>query len=378
MKFVSTIYFDNNATTQLDPRVCDAVVHVLKNSFGNPSSIHSYGQEARGIVNKARRTVADFLGVKPAEIIFTSGGTEAINMALRGFIEDNSNFHILTSSVEHSSVFRTVSLLEKRGCTATFLNPGFYGAIRAEAVKEAIQHNTKMIVLTAVNSETGVKTDIDAIAAIAEEARIPFVVDGVQLLGKEPFSIPAGVAAMAFSSHKLHGPKGVGCLFVRSKLKLTPLLIGGEQEFGRRGGTENVAGIAGFAEAVSLLKNELNQAKKHMQHLRDRLERELKTRIPDIYVNGEGPRVANTTNLSFDGIEGETLLAKLDLLGLAVSHGSACSSGAIEPSRVLLNMGIPRLRASSAIRVSLSRFNREEEVDAAIELICDVVSKLRR
>jgi cysteine desulfurase len=228
-----------------------------------------------------------------------------------------------------------------------------------------------------VNNETGVKTDIDAIAAILHERRIPFVVDGVAQLGKELFSISTGVSAICFSGHKLHAPKGIGMAIVKGSFKFTPLLLGGGQESNRRGGTENVAGIVGLAEAIRLLKEELPLASTRMLQLRDRLEQGLIQRLSDVTVNGQGPRICNTSNLCFRGVEGESLMMNLDLAGVAASHGSACASGALEPSRVLLNMGLTVEQAASSIRFSLSRMTCEEEIDQALEIIVGVVTRLR-
>lgn len=372
------IYLDNNATTFLDPRVKEAVVHHLEATQGNPSSIHSYGQEARAILIKARKQIADYLAVSPNEIIFTSSGTEALNMILRGVFGIHSQGHLITASTEHASVYATAKAIVNEECSVTFLDPGLWGAVTPEAVQKAIKPTTRLIALMAVNNETGVKTDIEVIAALAQENKIPFLVDGVGLLGKESFEIPPGVSAMCFSGHKLHAPKGIGFAFVRNTLKLDPLIIGGEQEFGKRGGTENLPGIVGLATAVSILQTELPAASKKMQDLRDRLEHKLLARLEGVAVNGLGPRVANTVNLSFECIEGETLLAMLDMEGVAVSHGSACASGALEPSRVLLNMGISRAKASTSIRISLSRFTTEDEIEEAVEIISSAVTKLRK
>lgn len=371
------IYLDNNATTQIDPRVLDAVVNVLKEEIGNPSSTHSFGQESRGRLTKARAAIANYFRFKPNEVIFTSSGTEAINMVIRGLFEGNYKGHIITSSVEHSCTYATVKLMEASGCQATFLSPGMLGAVTPDAVLAALRSDTRLIALMSVNNETGVKTDINSIAAIAREARIPFLVDGVAILGKEPFTIPEGLSAMCFSGHKIHAPKGVGFALIRSSLKLRPLMTGGEHEFGRRGGTENVSGIIGLAEAIRLLETELPSASQRMQKLRDKFETELISNLPDIIVNGQGQRVVNTSNIAFCGIDGEALLAALDLEGLAVSHGSACSSGALEPSRILLNMGIPMAQARSSLRFSLSRFTTEEEIDASLEIIYRVVKRLK-
>lgn len=366
------IYLDNNATTFVDPRVVEVVAYHLKHTQGNPSSIHSYGQEAKAILNTARRKIADYLAIKSGEIIFTSGGTESMNLLIKGILNDSSKGHIITSGAEHSCVYSTCQTLQNQGWAVDFLNPGLVGCISPDAIEAAIRPETRLITLMAVNNETGVKTNIAAIGEIAAKNRIPFIVDGVALLGKEPFSIPSGVTAMGFSGHKFHAPKGCGFAFVRSGVKLNPQLIGGEQESGRRGGTENLLGIIGMAEAIQLLTLELVAASAKMEKLRDRLEQGIIAKIPSVKVNGSGARVVNTTNLTFPGVEGETLLARLDMAGVAASHGSACSSGALEPSRTLLNMGIPRREAESALRFSLSRMTTEEEIDAAIAIIASL------
>lgn len=371
------IYLDNNASTALDPRVERAIALGLKETLANPSSIHSFGQEARNLVTKARRLISSYLGIKAQELIFTSGGTEAANMIIRGLFGPTPCGHILTSNVEHSCVYHTVKFMEQCGCDATFLSPGLWGAPTPKMVLEALRSDTKLIALMAVNNETGVKTDIDAIAKIAQDAKVPFFVDGVALLGKEHFSFPDGVSAACFSGHKFHAPKGIGLAFIRQGLKLAPLLIGGGQEYQKRGGTENLIGIIGVAEAIRILQEDLPEACVRMAYLRNYFEENLLHTLPEVVVNGEGPRVVNTANLSFLGLEGESLLMNLDLAGLAVSHGSACSSGALEPSRILLNMGILADVAASSIRFSLSRFTTQDEIDQSLEIVQKVVRGLR-
>lgn len=369
----SRIYLDNNASTFVDPFVVEAVTQALKLSYGNPSSIHKEGQEARQALIAARQTIANALQVKPKEIVFTSGGTESLNTILRGIFQSDPHAHFISSQAEHASVYRTLHVLQEQGADVTFLPAGLWGAVKPEDVKAALKPSTKLISLMAVNNETGVKTDIESIATVAKEAGVSFLVDGVALLGKESFSIPDGVTMMCFSGHKLHGPKGVGFIVWRKQQGCSPLMTGGHQEFGLRAGTENLAGIAGLAAAVALLKDTLPQATDRMRLLRDRLEAGLLSRIPSAIVNGEGPRVVNTTNISFGNVEGEVLLMNLDSKGIAVSHGSACSSGALEPSRILLNMGIPLERARSAVRFSLSRFTTEEEIDYCISAVAELV-----
>lgn len=369
------IYLDNNASTPLDPRVSDFLQSLLPTLIGNPSSTHFYGQKARTLINQARAAIAAYLKIKPQELIFTSGGTEAVNMAIRGLLPQKSAGHIITSNAEHSCAFASVKQMESAGFAATFLSTGLLGAVTPDAVRSAIRPDTKLIALIAVNNETGVKTDFAAIAGIAEIHGIPFFVDAVSLLGKEVFSIPLGVTAMAFAGHKLHAPQGVGALFLRQGTKFQPSLIGGEQEFGRRAGTENILGIASFGKAVELLAEALPQATERMQFLRDKFESNLRKAFPQIIINGQGPRVCNVSNLAFKEIDGESLLISLDRHGIAASHGSACASGSLEPSRVLLNMGIPLDQVRSSIRFSLSRFTTEDEIDRACHVIISQIMR---
>ena len=371
------IYLDNNASTALDPRVLSSITQELNDTYGNPSSVHSFGQEVRNRLTRARRIIASFLGVKATEIIFTSGATEGLNTVIRGFLGENPQGHIITSSVEHSCVYNTLKHLEKNGCEVTFLNPGLYGAPTTQAILEAIRPSTKLVVLMSVNNETGVKTDIHSIAEELYEKNIPLVVDGVAQLGKELFIIPAGVSAMCFSGHKFHAPKGVGFNFVRSNFKFTPLLIGGGQEHTKRGGTENMAMIVAIAEAIAVLPHYLPKATQMMQVLRDNFESKIMNSLPQVFINGTGSRICNTSNLSFQGVDGESLMMNLDLAGIAASHGSACSSGALEPSRILLNMGLSTEHAGSSMRFSLSRMTTQEEVDLAVDIIVDVVKRQR-
>lgn len=371
------IYLDNNASTAIDPRVLQTMVENLSTSIGNPSSIHSYGQASRAQLAHARHTVAAYLKVKPEEIVFTSGGTEGMNMLIRGMIA-KKNGHVISSNVEHACIYNTLTSLEKNGTPLTWMKAGLAGAVTPQQVQNAIRSDTCLLILTAVNSETGVKIDLPAIAALAEAAHIPLIIDGVALLGKESITIPTGVAAMCFSAHKIHGPKGVGFVWIRKGTALCPLLTGGPQENGRRGGTENLAGIVGLARAIQLLVEEGPKAYDKMHALRDRLEKGIQSSVAGVSVNGFGARAPNVSNLSFAGIEGETLIALLDSQGVAVSHGSACASGALEPSRILTSMGIPLTQAASAIRFSLSRFTTETEIERTIEIVARLVSQLRK
>jgi cysteine desulfurase len=374
---MTRIYLDNNATTFVDPSVVDIINHTLLNFPGNPSSPHQFGRESRSLLIKSREKIASFLKVRPKEILFTSSGTEGANMIIRGIMGIKPG-HIISSNLEHSCVYGTITSLLDQGCEAAFLSSGMYGAASPEEVAKAIRPDTKLIALMAVNNETGVKTDIASIAQIAEQAKIPLFIDGVALFGKELFHIPSGVSAMAFSGHKFHAPKGCGFVFVKANLKLVPLLTGGEQEYNRRGGTENLTDIAAMAEAVRLLEEQLPAATEKMLNLRNRFEAGLKKELGEmISINGEGERICNTVNIAFLGIDGESLLTFLDMEGIAASHGSACASGALEPSRILLNMGCSMERAASSMRFSISRFTTPEEIDVSVEAIVRIIKKMR-
>lgn len=372
---MSKIYLDHNATTPIDPRTLDVFTFSLNNYFGNPSSIHAFGREARAKLIDARHQIADFFGVRPQEVIFNSGATEGLSGLIQS-IQPGS--HIITSVAEHACVYESVRLMQQRGCEATFLPTGLRGCVDPSDVQGAIRPNTRMIVLMAVNNETGVKTDVAAIADLAEAAQIPFIVDGVAWLGKECITLPRGISAICFSGHKIHAPKGIGLTIQRHSFKPRSLLLGGGQEGGRRAGTENLPGILALAHALELLKKEQIPAIQVMTSLRERLEFGLLQAISNAQINGSGPRICNTVNMAFPGVEGESILMALDLDGIAVSHGSACASGALEPSRVLLEMGLSRSLAETSLRFSLSRFNTEQEIDRVIDRVAYHYHKLSK
>lgn len=337
----------------------------------NPSSVHFFGKSARTLLSNARRTVANFFQAKPEEVIFTSGGTESINLLLRGL----TSGHIITSAIEHSCIDQTLRALPN--LETTFLPVGLWGAPTVDQIEKAIRPTTKAIILTISNGETGVKIDLEAIADLAGKKNIPLLLDAVSYVGKEPLPSHPAITAIAISAHKFHGPKGIGALILRSHYKLPALLTGGSQENKHRAGTENLAGILGLAEAIQILSESQTQITEKISDLRNHFEMSILRELPDVVVNGEGPRVCNTSNLAFLGLDGETLLIQLDMAGIAASHGSACSSGALEPSRVLTNMGLDRKTARASIRFSFSRMNTREEVDLAIEQIVKIVKKLR-
>lgn len=371
------IYLDYNASTPLDPHVLTVLIKELQEEQGNPSSIHFYGQQCRHKLAQSRQQIARFFKVKPHEVIFNSGGTEGAALLIQGLMLRHPTGHIISSGAEHSCVYQTLKELSKQGAQVTFLPTGEMGAVQPAEVEKAIGPNTSLITLMAVNNETGVKTDIEAIAQIAQKANIPFIVDGVAWLGKEVIHLPAGVSAAFFSGHKIHAPKGVGFCICRANLKLSPLFWGGNQEFNRRAGSENLPGIVALAEAVALLEKKQDEFIQHMRHMRDLFESELLQRLPNIIVNGKGPRTCNTSNLAFLGLDGETLLINFDLEGVSASHGSACASGALEPSRILLEMGIPLAQAQSSLRFSVGRSTTEKEIQQAVTIIVRIVERMQ-
>lgn len=364
------IYLDNNATTPVDPRLFDLFTSCTFTHFGNPSSIHSYGQEAKGLLVAARDSLASMFNVRSNEIIFTSSATEALNMLLRGFFGSKSSGHVITSNVEHAAVFNTLELLEKQGVEIKALQVGPHGAPTSEQLEGAIKEGTRLIVLMAANNETGVVTDIAAMAEVAQRRGIPLIVDGVALFGKKALVLHPGISAICFSGHKFYAPKGAGFAIVRKGLKLQPWLTGGHQEHGIRAGTENLAAIVAMAKAAVYVTDEMSQYVEPMRDLRDYFERELLKAYPHVTINGKGARIANTSNVCFQDVDGEALLMYLDLHGVAASLGSACSSGAIEPSRVLLNMGLTRKEALSSLRFSLNRHTTKADIDRCLEVLC--------
>jgi len=371
-----TIYLDNNATTFVDDRIINDpnVMNILKKPL-NPSSLHEYGREAKNILLKAKKTIGSFLSVPSDSIIFTSGATEALNICIQGALCCPG--HVITSSVEHACIYNTLIEMQKKGCSVSFADVKETGAVDPKDIEKLIKPDTKLIVISAVNSETGVKTDLDALAKIAKRHSIPLVVDGVALLGKELFKIPDGVSAMCFSGHKIHTPGGIGFFYLHRLFRLAPLAYGGGQENNLRPGTHNLFGIACLEKAISLLQEELPFASDKMKKLRDHFETSLKQKL-DIAINGTAQRIVNTSNISFLDVDAETLLIYLDRNHLFASHGSACASGSVEPSRVLTNMGLSKKRVQSAIRFSLCRMTTQEEIDRAVNIIIEVIQKLKK
>ncbi|HKM46660.1 MAG TPA: cysteine desulfurase family protein [Terriglobales bacterium] len=371
------VYLDNNATTPVLPEVMEAMQPYFGEHFGNASSIHHHGQETRAAVERARESVAKLLGCRPSDIVFTSGGTEADNLAIFGLVRPGD--HVITSTIEHHAVLNACKHLAANGREVTYIPVDGRGLVDPADVKRALRPNTKLITVMLANNETGVLQPVAEIGKIAAEADVYFHTDAVQAAGKIPVDVnQIGCDLLTISGHKLHGPQGVGALYVRKGTQIEPMQYGGSHERSRRAGTENVPGIVGLGKAAELAQAGFKSGDDQtMSTLRRRLEREL-LKIEATGVNGEGtPRIPNTTNIYFDGIEGEALVIALDLKELAVSTGAACSSGAIEPSHVLIAMGVSRDRAKASIRFSLGKQNTAEDVDFALDLIPETVARLR-
>jgi cysteine desulfurase len=372
------IYLDNNATTPVLPEVLDAMHPYFGDRFGNASSVHQHGQETRAAVECARDSVASLLGCRPAEIVFTSGGTEADNLAIAGLTSPGD--HVVTSSVEHHAVLHSCKHLEESGCEATFLPVDGHGLIDPDDVRRALRPNTKLISVMMANNETGVLQPLVEIGKIAAEADVYFHTDAVQAAGKIPIDVnKIGCHALSISGHKMHAPQGVGALYVRKGAHLQPLFYGGRHERSRRAGTENVAGIVGLGKSAEVAMQSFTRGDdKKMSLLRDHIEQGILAQVEEAGVNGNGaPRIPNTTSIYFDHIDGESMVIALDLKGLAVSTGAACSSGAVEPSHVLIAMGLRADRARSSIRFSLGKQNTAEEIEVALALVPETVARLR-
>jgi cysteine desulfurase len=372
------VYMDANATTPLLPEVFEAMRPYFMESFGNASSVHSFGQRARGAVEQARMSLAAFLHCRPAEIVFTSGGTEGDNLALFGATKPGD--HLITTTIEHHAVIHAAERLAQCGREVTFLPVDAHGVLDPDDVRRAIKPNTRLISVMMANNETGAIQPVAEIGAIAAEQGVQFHTDAVQTAGKLTLDVEKiGCNLLSISGHKMHAPQGTGVLFVRKDTKIEPLFYGGTHERQRRAGTENLAGIVALGRAAEIAHHGIETgAPAKMAALRDRLEREIIARVGNAGAHStRAPRVPNTTNLWFDHLEGEALVIALDLKGLAVSGGSACASGASEPSHVLTAMHIPAERARASLRFSLSKLTTDEDVDFAIEIVPQAVAKLR-
>ncbi len=382
------VYLDHSATTPSDPRVVEAMLPFLTEKFGNASSVHSFGQEARAAVDRARRQVAAFAGARANEIVFTSGGTEANNMGVRGVCEAalSNGRHIITSVIEHPSVRSSIHGLEQRGWEATQLPVYEDGIVRVEDVQAALRPDTILISVMMANNEIGTVQPIAEIGALVRAERergrrhLWLHTDAVQAAGRVPIDVESlGCDLLSLSAHKIHAPKGTGALFVRKGVRLTPQQVGGHQERERRGGTEAVANIVAFGAAIELAQGEMPERNEHTQRLRDRFEKQLAANVGEIVFNGNREqRLPHLSNISFRFIEGEGLLIHLDMQGIAVSTGSACSSGTIEPSPIILALGRDDELARGSLRFSFGKDNTEEDVDYVLDVLTRAVESLRR
>jgi cysteine desulfurase len=379
---MSRAYFDHNATTPLHPEVLAGMQNALAQVFGNASSIHQDGQQARQLVEQARRQVAALLGADPREVVFTSGGTESDNTAIFGVVAASTSprKHLITTTIEHPAVLNACERLEQLGVEVSYLRVGPDGVVDPEDVRRALRPETVLVSVMHANNELGTLQPVEQIGAICREAGVPLHVDAVQSCGKTPVSTPRlGADLLALSGHKLYGPKGVGVLWMRKGVSCAKLLYGGRHERDRRPGTENVPGIHGIGIAAARAMEGLEAEAERLRALRDDLEARLLRTIDGVRVNAKAsPRLPNTSNLCIDGVEGEPMVIALDLRGFAVSSGAACSSGSVEPSHVLTAIGLSREAARSCIRISLGASNTREQVDGLAGAIEEAVQHLRK
>ena len=376
------IYFDYNSTTPIDPAVLEEMLPYLKHKYGNPSSIHSFGNIAKAALDNSREQVAELLSVKTKEITFTNGGSESNNHAIKGIAHSlkDKGKHLITTQTEHASCMECFKFLESMGFDVTYLKVDKKGIIDLDELTESIRDETILISVMYVNNETGVLNPIEKIGEVANENGVIFHTDAIQALGKIDLNLsklPIDIAS--FSAHKVYGPKGVGALYIKKGLNITPLIHGGGQERGKRSGTENIAGIVGFGKACEMLKENIKIEQDRIKELRDNVEEKILNSIANTTLNGhKSNRVSNTINISFDGAEGESIVINLDLEGIAVSTGSACSEGNVDASHVLLAMGINKEEALTSIRFSLGRFSNESEVEKLMEILPVVIDRIRK
>ena len=375
------IYLDYAATTPVDSEVVKAMLPYFTDVFGNPSGIYSCGQEAKGTIEEARTKVADLIGARDEEIVFMSGGTEADNFALKGvaYANENKGNHIITTPIEHHAVMETCEFLERRGFEVTYLPVDKYGLVAPGDVKRAITSKTILISVIHANNEIGTIEPITEISKVAREAGVYFHTDAVQTVGRIPVDVnELGVDLLSMSAHKLYGPKGVGALYIRRGTRLLPFMHGGGQERGRRASTENVPGIIGFGRAVELARQEMSKEVERLTCLRDKLIKGLLERIDHVHLNGHPQkRLPNNVNIRVDFVEGESMLLNLDLEGICASTGSACSSSSLEPSHVLLAMGILPEQAHGSLRFTLGKWTTEDDIEQVLDVLPVIVAKLR-
>lgn len=377
---MNEIYVDNNATTQVSPEVLEEMLPYFNEFYGNPSSMHTFGGKVEHKITEARARIASLLGASPEEIIFTSCGTESDSTAIRSVILSNPDKkHILTSRVEHPAVKNLYEYLSKNGYRVTFVPVDRKGRLDLDYLYENLSDDTALISIMWANNESGVIFPIEEISKVVREKGIVFHTDAVQAVGKFPIDLKAiDIDMLSLSGHKLHGPKGVGALYVRRGTKYTPFMIGGHQEKGRRGGTENVASIIGLGKACELAAAYLSDNNNQVKQLRDKLENEILKRVSNTIINGDrNHRLPNTTSIAFEYVEGESILLMMDEFGICASSGSACTSGSLEPSHVLRAMGVPFTAAHGSVRFSLSKYNTEEEIDFIIEKLPPIIERLR-
>jgi len=375
-----TYYFDNNATTRIAPEVVDAMLPFLRDWWGNPSSAYGFGREVGKHLEEARAKVAALINADPKEVVFTSCGTESNNSAIQSALATHpAKRHVLTTAVEHSAIINHCEALQKQGCQVTFLPVDADGSLDLHLLDKSIRLDTAIVSVMWANNETGVVFPIEEIAAICRSKNVLFHTDATQVPGKMKIDARGlGVDFLSLSAHKLHAPKGVGLLYIKRKVKYQPYVIGGHQERGKRGGTENVASIIGFGRAAELAEAHLADENTRVRALRDRLENAILSTIPQtIRTGAKEPRLPNTSNIAFEGVEAESILHQLDLLGICVSSGSACTTGSLDPSHVLTAMGIKPMRARGCVRISLGIYNTDEEVDYLLKHLPQVIAKLR-
>jgi cysteine desulfurase len=377
---VKVIYVDNNATTQVAPEVLEEMLPYFNEFYGNPSSMHTFGGMVEHKIVEARERLADLLGASPEEIIFTSCGTESDNTAIRAAILSNPDKkHIITSRVEHPAIKNLFEYLSKNGYRVTFVPVDRKGILDLDYLHEKLSEDTAVVSIMWANNESGVIFPIEEIGTVLKEKEIVFHTDAVQAVGKIPIDLKnVDVDMLSLSGHKLHGPKGIGALYVRKGTKFSPFLIGGHQEKGRRGGTENAASIIGLGKASELAGIHLADEITKVKRLRDKLETEILNRVSNAIINGDREnRLPNTTSIAFEFVEGESILLMMDEYGICASSGSACTSGSLEPSHVLRAMGVPFTAAHGSVRFSLSIYNTEEEIDVIIEKLPPIIQRLR-
>jgi cysteine desulfurase len=374
------VYLDHNASTPVHPEVVAAMLPYFSDVYGNPSSVHGFGRDARAAVDAARERIASFLRVRPDELVFTSGGTESDNFGLKGLALARGRGHVITSTIEHHAVLRSAQALEAQGFAATYLPVDQYGMINPDDVRRALRPDTVAISIMHANSEVGTIQPVAAVGALAREAGVPFHVDAVQTFGKVPIDVEAmGIDALSFSSHKIYGPKGIAGLYIRRGTKMVSIQHGGEHERRRRAGTENVPGIVGLGRAVEIRARDMKEEAERVTALRDRLWDGIQARVPAVRLNGHPTeRLPGTANICYRNVESESIVLGLDLKGIAVSAGSACTAGSVEPSHVLVAMGVPLDWAMGAVRSSLGRSTTAEDVDDVVAAVTDVVAKVRK